>query len=270
MSEKMKNLLVRTASGAVLAVVIFGALLWSNWSFALLLALLTVGGLHEFYALARKCGATPQPVLGTLIGLAVLFVAVFAWYRIVVIGILALLLFFPATFVLALWSRSEHPIADIAATIMGVFYVAVPFALAAFCNQYAESKWPVIGFILIVWANDVFAYLTGLAIGRHPLFPRLSPKKSWEGFAGGIAGAVGVGLLVAHFGAGGYYGLWAGLALIAAVTGVAGDLVESMFKRAAGVKDSGNLIPGHGGVLDRFDAMLLAIPFVLAYLFYLL
>lgn len=269
MTDKLKNLLVRTASGAVLAVVIFGALLWSNWSFALLLALLTVGGLHEFYALARKCGATPQPVLGTLIGLAVLFVALFVGSRIVVFGILALLLSVPATFVLALWSRSEHPIADIAATITGVFYVAVPFALAAICNQYAVHKWPIVGFILIVWANDVFAYLVGLAIGRHRLFPRLSPKKSWEGFVGGVAGAVGVGLLVAHFGAGGNYGLWAGLALVAAVTGVAGDLVESMFKRAAGVKDSGCLIPGHGGVLDRFDAMLISLPFVCAYLFFL-
>ena len=265
MNDKMKNLLVRAASGVVLAAVIFGAVLWSHWSFGLLLALLVVVGMHEFYALARKCNCTPQTVLGTLIGLTVLGVALFPLPRVCICGLLALMLLVPASFVLALWSRSAHPIADIGATLMGVFYVAAPFALAAWCYDLTADKWPLLGFVLIIWANDVFAYLVGLAAGRHPLFPRLSPKKSWEGFFGGVAGAVCVGLLMAHLLHHPCW-LWAGMALVAAVTGVAGDLAESMFKRAAGVKDSGNLIPGHGGVLDRFDAMLLAIPFVLAYL----
>ena len=269
MNDKLKNLLVRTASGAVLAAVILGAVLWSHESFALLLALLTAGGLAEFYALARKCGVTPQPVLGTLIGLTLLFVALFPYPKVCLCALLALLLLVPAAFVLALWRRSPHPIADIGATLMGVFYVAAPFSLAAFCSEYIPGKWPIVGYILIIWANDVFAYLVGLAIGRHPLFPRLSPKKSWEGFVGGVAGAVGVGLLVAWL-TQGSCAIWAGAALVASVTGVAGDLVESMFKRSAGVKDSGNLIPGHGGVLDRFDAMLVSIPFVLAYLLFVL
>ena len=267
MNDKLTNLLVRTASGAVLAVVILGGVLWSRWSFAALLALLTVGGLLEFYALARKCGATPQPVIGTVASLALLAVPVFITADYVGLnGLLALFLLVPTTFVCALWSRSAHPIADIGATMLGVVYVALPFACAAiFCHH--DDKWPVIGYILIIWANDVCAYLVGLLLGRHPLFPRLSPKKSWEGFFGGLAGAVCVGLLMARL-LHAPLGMWAGLALVAAVAGVAGDLVESMFKRAAGVKDSGNLIPGHGGVLDRFDAMLLSIPFVCAYLLF--
>ena len=127
----------------------------------------------------------------------------------------------------------------------------------------------MIFFIFIIWANDVFAYLVGMSIGRTKLCERLSPKKSWEGFFGGVIGAVAMGLVAARM-LGGSYAEWAVLALIASVTGVLGDLVGSMFKRAAGVKDSGTLIPGHGGVLDRFDAMLLAAPFVFVYMLFVM
>ena len=123
----------------------------------------------------------------------------------------------------------------------------------------------MIAFVFIIWANDVCAYLIGMTLGRHPLCERLSPKKTREGFLGGLAGAVGTGLAAARFlDADPWH--WAGLALVAAVAGVLGDLVESLFKRSAGVKDSGGAIPGHGGVLDRFDALLLAAPFVFVYM----
>ena len=104
-----------------------------------------------------------------------------------------------------------------------------------------------------------------MLLGRHRLFERLSPKKSWEGFFGGVAGAVAAGV-AAGWQLGGSLWAWGGLALVVAATGVLGDLTESMFKRAAGVKDSGRSIPGHGGVLDRFDAVLLSAPFALVYL----
>ena len=121
----------------------------------------------------------------------------------------------------------------------------------------------------IIWANDVFAYLVGMTFGRHRLCERLSPKKSWEGFFGGLAGAVAMGYAAARVLDADVWA-WLGLALVAAATGVLGDLVESMFKRAAGVKDSGTLIPGHGGVLDRFDAMLLSAPFVFVYMLFVM
>ena len=120
-------------------------------------------------------------------------------------------------------------------------------------------------YIFIIWANDVFAYLVGMTFGRHRLCERLSPKKSWEGFFGGLAGAVATGLAAAYALDTNYW-VWGGLALVASLSGVAGDLVESMFKREAGVKDSGQVIPGHGGVLDRFDALLLSAPYVFLYL----
>ena len=115
--------------------------------------------------------------------------------------------------------------------------------------------------------NDgtIIAYLVGVSVGRHHLYERISPTKSWEGFFGGIVGAIAMGCLAAWWLDGSYW-LWCCLAAIAAVSGVLGDLIESMFKRAAGVKDSGNILPGHGGWLDRFDALIFSLPFVVAYL----
>ena len=123
---------------------------------------------------------------------------------------------------------------------------------------------------ILIWVNDSFAYMTGMLLGRHKMWERHSPKKTWEGTVGGalfcIATAVIVGPIV-----GGHELLnrldWAVIGLLCSVIGTLGDLVESMFKRSCGVKDSGNIMPGHGGVLDRFDSILMAVPFVCAYLF---
>ena len=123
----------------------------------------------------------------------------------------------------------------------------------------------MLAFISIIWVNDVFAYLVGVTIGKHRLCERISPKKSWEGFFGGLVGAVGVSVLFGHL-FGGNLLVWGGLGLVMTLSGVAGDLVESLMKREADVKDSGKMMPGHGGFLDRFDALLLAVPFALFYL----
>lgn len=122
-------------------------------------------------------------------------------------------------------------------------------------------------FMVVVWANDVFAYLVGVALGRHKMSPHISPHKSWEGFAGGIVGATAVSALVGRFWAGGDMLLWALFGTLVALAAVGGDLTESRLKRAAGVKDSGRSLPGHGGFLDRFDATLGAVP--VAFLFFI-
>lgn len=278
MSEKMKNLTVRTLSGAVLAVVMLGAIVWSQWSFGLLLAALTVGGMLEFYALARRLGHAPQRLTGLVAGL-VLLALNFAFVsddiqilgsasRLFSAGMAFLLLLVPTIFICELYRKRENPAANIALTLTGILYVALPLALVCYfpiITSDAWNPWVMVAYLFIIWANDVFAYLVGMSVGRHKLFERLSPKKSWEGFFGGLAGAVAVGLLAARFLDGSLWA-WGGLALVTAVTGVLGDLAESMFKRAAEVKDSGALIPGHGGVLDRFDAMLLSAPFVFVYM----
>ena len=189
-------------------------------------------------------------------------------YLLLYIGLLL-----PTLFVCELFRRSATPLANLGATLLGVLYVAVPLSLLLYVPVLAgDGVWrpeTVLCYIFIIWANDVFAYLVGMTFGRHRLCERLSPKKSWEGFFGGIAGAVVLGLVAARVMDGSCW-VWAGLALVAAATGVLGDLVESMFKRAAGVKDSGTLIPGHGGVLDRFDAMLLSAPFVFVYMLFVM
>jgi len=275
MTDKLKNLVVRSLSGVVLAAAIIGAIVWSPWSFGALMALLTVGGMHEFYRLAERRGVRPQRFAGIAVGVMLValnfgavtgcgsenpLMAVFA-------VALLLALTVPTLFIIELYRKNPDPLAAVGVTLLGVFYVAVPLSCVCYMTGDAAvwSPWVVLGYIFIVWANDVFAYLAGMTFGRHRLFPRLSPKKSWEGFVGGLAGAACVGWLWSrHLGEDPRR--WVALALVAAATGVLGDLAESMLKRAAGVKDSGNLIPGHGGVLDRFDAVLLSAPFVGLYL----
>ena len=241
-----------------------------------------VVGLSEFYTLAEKQGSKPQRIVGLVAGL-VLFALNFAFIsddiqilgsarQAFACGLAFLLLSLPAMFICELYRRQENPAANIGTTLMGVVYVALPLSVMCYFPMFGGGAWNprvMVFYIFIIWANDVFAYLVGMSIGRHRLFERLSPKKSWEGFFGGIVGAVAMGLVAARVLEGGY-AAWAGLALVAAVSGVLGDLVESMFKRAAGVKDSGTLIPGHGGVLDRFDAMLLSAPFVFVYMLFVM
>ena len=283
MNDKLKNLTVRALSGLGLLVIVWGAILWSPWSLVALMALLTVGGMKEFYDLAARRGIQPQRLLGMLTGLVLVGINAFVLFHLVSgghfgvesyqlfgCGLALLLLLTPLMFICELYRKQADPLADIAATLLGVFYVALPFSLLLYLPVFSRTgwnPWTLIACICIVWANDVFAYLTGMTFGKHRLFERLSPKKSWEGFFGGVAGALVAGG-VAGWLFGGAVAVWCGLAVVVAVISVLGDLAESMFKRAAGVKDSGNLIPGHGGILDRFDALLLSAPFILVYLLF--
>lgn len=277
---KMKNLMVRTLSGLVLVAVFVGAVLGSQWSFGALLLLILVGGQTEFYKLARETGLSPQRWMGLAVGV-LLFALNFIVFRqfsrsvtdeaggAVLYLLLYIGLLLPTLFVCELFRRSATPLANLGATLLGVLYVAVPLSLLLYVPVLAgDGVWrpeTVLCYIFIIWVNDVFAYLVGMTFGRHRLCERLSPKKSWEGFFGGLAGAVATGLAAAYALDTNYW-VWGGLALVASLSGVAGDLVESMFKREAGVKDSGQVIPGHGGVLDRFDALLLSAPYVFLYL----
>lgn len=142
----------------------------------------------------------------------------------------------------------------------------LPLAPSADQPFFNWSPAIVVLFIAVVWVNDIFAYLTGIAFGRHKLWERLSPKKSWEGFFGGVVFAVIAAALAGKYLAGGSALVWGGFGLTVALAAVVGDLLESHFKRSAGVKDSGRLLPGHGGLLDRFDAIFVAAPFALLYL----
>lgn len=280
MNNKLKNLAIRTASGAVLAAVLFGATLLSPWGYMALLGVIVAVGVWEFYKLANGCGYSPQRVMGLALSLTLFAFGAAVFYSIVIArssvaetiifaAILYALVAVPSLFVCELFRNKEHSIANVATTLAGVFYVALPTTLMLAIPQMVSdadwNPWCAICYILTIWANDSFAYLVGVGIGRHRMCERISPKKSWEGFVGGVVAAVGFAALWGHL-LGHNVLVWAGLGAIIAVTGVAGDFVESLFKRTAGVKDSGAILPGHGGMLDRFDALFISAPYAVLYL----
>ncbi|MBO7235554.1 MAG: phosphatidate cytidylyltransferase [Alistipes sp.] len=281
MSDKLKNFIVRTLSGAVLLLVILAAMWIGYYGYLALLLLITVGGVWEFYALSRVKDYEPQRGLGIILSLLI-FLAVAPVgissacevsgdiLGLSLISAVCIVLVLGVVFFAEVFRNRTTPIVNVATTLAGAIYVALPMALMTIVPLIltGDYQWKAIYFLFylfLVWGNDVFAYLAGVTMGRHKMCERLSPKKSWEGFAGGVLGSLAVGAVGAAV-TNGNYGLWLGLALVVSLSSVVGDLVESMFKRDAGVKDSGNIIPGHGGILDRFDAFILAAPFAFIYL----
>ena len=150
---------------------------------------------------------------------------------------------------------------DVAFKAFGVVYIAVPFSFFALISGLEDGPWWIIFLFAVIWSNDTLAYVTGRQFGRHKLCPSISPGKTVEGAAGGIAGGFAAALLVNHFaGLGAGFAVVLSLSIVLGVAGIAGDLAESVLKRGAGVKDSGSIVPGHGGVLDRTDSLIFTIP----------
>lgn len=155
-------------------------------------------------------------------------------------------------------------------SLTGLLYIGIPFGLLLFIVFKGEVYHPniIMGILLLHWANDTGAYFVGSKLGKHKLLPRISPKKTWEGLFGGIFFAILAANLIALFATELNLVDWIVVGILAAFFGALGDLVESMLKRYAGQKDSGNIMPGHGGLLDRFDAFIFSIPFIAAYLYF--
>jgi phosphatidate cytidylyltransferase len=222
----------------------------------------TVAGVYFFLAMAGYCSEfTPT--------------AVFIPYLVTLIYLL----------IAELYLKQEDPIHDWAYTMMSQLYIALPFSLlnALAFHQAADAPYvfydPVLPLSVFVflWLNDTGAYLCGSLLGKHKLFPRISPGKSWEGSIGGGILVMVVAALIptclAQLLSINYHLStiqWVGLGLTIVIFGTWGDLIESLFKRTIGIKDSGNILPGHGGMLDRFDSSLLAIPAAVVYLYTLL
>lgn len=264
----LNNLVVRTLSGIVIAVIIIAAIVISKWTLLALSVVITVGAMHEFQKLANK-HTSPLNILPIAGGVIFVIGFFLYYYDVLELKYILLLLIFIVTIpVLELFRKKPNPLENIAVSFMGLIYIGLPMALLNCMGSVVDTSGEMgynylypLGFTFLIWMNDVGAYMIGSTIGKNPLFPRISPNKSWEGFWGGFIITVAVGGVIGYLTRTDIH-MWLSIASVASLGGVAGDLIESMFKREAGVKDSGKIIPGHGGFLDRFDAMLIALPLV--------
>ena len=265
----MKNLITRAITGFFFVALLVGAILINQWTFAGLFLLISVAGILEFYSLTEHGNLKPQKLLGSFLGIAIFSLTFLSFSGIIsskyLLGIVPLSVI---VFIVELYRKHENPLGNIATTLLGPLYVVLPFALLggiALSNPQSYSPYIILGFFILIWCYDSGAYLFGITLGKNRLFERISPKKSWEGFIGGVLVAFGIAYLLSGY----YTGItlldWLVVAAIVVVVGTYGDLVESMIKRQLGIKDSGSILPGHGGILDRFDAVLLAAPLVYTY-----
>ena len=265
----MNTFLKRTLTATVFVALLLGCTYYNQLSFSILFFIITILGLWEFYTLSEKGDNQPQKIWGTLTG-AVFFLCnslVCMGYMDIQILIVTIPLIF-LIFIFELYTKALNPFRNIAFTLLGIIYVALPFSLLNYIVTYTGkySYELLFGILFILWCNDSGAYLTGSAFGKHKLFPRVSPGKSWEGAIGGAI----VSFIIVFIISGWYTSVnlmdWIVIATILIIIGTLGDLVESLFKRSKNIKDSGTLLPGHGGILDRFDSLIMAIPFVFTYL----
>lgn len=172
-------------------------------------------------------------------------------------------------FIIELYQREQLPFDQIAKLILGYAYVIIPFAMFTGLGYIVSGEYNFeipLGFLFLIWANDSGAYVFGITLGKNRLFERISPKKSWEGFFGGMIIAGITAYFISQYFQSISTQHWIALSIIIVIFGTLGDLIESMLKRSKDIKDSGTILPGHGGVLDRFDALLIAAPMVYAYL----
>lgn len=263
---RRSDLTLRVGTALTLVAVFVGALAAGPVWITLFLAAIVLVGQGEFYAAVRAVGYTPIALIGLLGAVGVL---VGVWHS----GPFAAGGFLGATVVTtslfyAIFPR-RYPLSNASVTVFGVAWVAVPMSFAIPLFRAADAFQIVLAIVLITAAADVGAYFFGRSLGRSKMAPVLSPNKTWEGFGGGILGAVAMGAVLGSLTFMEPITVYIGIALGAAVGIVSpvGDLAESVIKRLLGLKDMGSILPGHGGILDRIDAFIVAIP--IAYLSYL-
>jgi phosphatidate cytidylyltransferase len=275
----LNNFFRRTLTGAWIVIFVLGGFWLHPISFLITGVVLLIGTQYEYYILIRNSGVTPRTVSGLIIGITTYLISsLVAAEKIPTNSFLFIIPLIILIMILELYRVKNKPFDSLAHTFFPVLYIAVPFSLipfSAFSHTGLFSLLPhegitfspgiIIGFFLLIWANDTGAYLAGVSFGKHRLMQSISPKKTWEGFFGGLTIAAIVSWLLS-----GWLGVvdtagWISISVIISVAGTYGDLIESMLKRSAGVKDSGSILPGHGGFLDRFDSTIIAFPLV--YLF---
>jgi len=268
----VKKIVTRTITGLIFITIVVGSVCWSVYSFMLVFLAIALLGIYEFYGLSAHHKIKPQILSGLFLG-ACIFVSLslFAHNDLEFKYVLLCLPLSAIIFIIELYRKKEHPFSNIAWTLLGVYYIAFPLALLNFFYypfqaQEAFNPRILLGFFIITWSTDTVAYLVGSAFGKHKLFERISPGKTWEGYSGAlIFGIIAAYILSLIFKDLLFY-QWAVISLIIVVSGTFGDLAESLLKRSVHVKDSGTIMPGHGGILDRFDGVFFAAVFVYIYI----
>ncbi|MGV8879317.1 MAG: phosphatidate cytidylyltransferase [Sphingobacteriaceae bacterium] len=262
----------RAVTGFFFVIIMLASMLNGAYLFSFFFMLLSMLCLNEFYSLVKSAGIQPNKLLGLCSGL-VIFGSI-ASRHLFNLDVRLVLLIIPllcAVFAMELYKKTNAPFTNIAYTLLGLFFTIVPFGFfheIGFMQGSFNFHFPL-AFLLLLWANDTGAYLTGMKFGKTKLFERHSPKKTWEGFLGGMFIAVIISLIIAQYFTEISWKNWISIALLISGFGTMGDLIESMLKRSMNVKDSGTILPGHGGLLDRFDGLLLSAPLVFTYLYFI-
>lgn len=272
-------MLTRAITGFFFLVVMVGCILWHQYAVALLFFLIIGFGLYELCNLLRPAFDELKSWPVVLTGL-VFFLSIFLLVERDYSPLFLIVLVIPAILVLYDLFNSHNKFSHSLVALFGIGIFSLPFSLLYFSSVWIFSIRGIhleytydllLGYFILLWSNDTFAYLTGKFLGRHKLWEKVSPKKTWEGFLGGVIFSLVIAYFISfyfeHHGLL-FAGQWMIIALITSVFGTLGDLTESMLKRKAGVKDSGSILPGHGGILDRFDGVTISAPLVV--LFYYL
>jgi phosphatidate cytidylyltransferase len=264
------NLTQRIITGLLGAAGVIAGVCIGQWTYFIVFFIICLFSLLEFYKLIGLDGMVPVKTFGTFCGVTIFSLSFFIESQ--HLSYHYYYLFFPlvsCVYMIKLYKKTERkPFTNIAFTFLGIFYVSVPFALlniSAF-NDGSYNFEIVFGLLFILWASDTGAYFAGTFFGKRKLFERISPKKSWEGFFGGAFLALVFAYGLSRFFHTFTLAQWIVIGLIIIIGGTFGDLVESLLKRSIEIKDSGSALPGHGGFLDRFDGLLISMPFIVAFI----
>ncbi len=276
----MNDILTRAITGFFFLIVMIGGVVLHEYSFLVLFSLLVVLCINEYHGIIQALLSssekwkTTYKIINTIFSVIVFGIVFLVAKGSIPLISLSLVCGFPLTWlVIEMYTKSDRPFYNVCLNSMAIFYLAIPLSSASLLAFHAgDYSWHyLLAIMIFAWSNDSFAYLAGRFLGKHKLFERISPKKTWEGFFGGMLGAIGFAYIVSLL-----FPRWTGhdvsfttyaiLSVITTITSTYGDLAESMIKRNLQIKDTGTILPGHGGFLDRFDGLIFSLPACTLYL----